>query len=114
MVRAVQDGTGIVALQNMSVDVEKTQLELPMNGEMNAALIGLEEDSRFYTPSEVAPLQIENSRLRSANEGMARLVRAIQELSLARNLDKVMEIVRTTARALTGADGATFVLREGD
>ena len=43
-----------------------------------------------------------------------RLVDAVQELSLARSLDKVMEIVRDVARARTGADGATFVLREGN
>lgn len=48
------------------------------------------------------------------NRAMMRLVQAVQELSLARTLDKVMEIVRTVARELTGADGATFVLRDGD
>lgn len=42
-----------------------------------------------------------------------RLVKAVQELSLARDLDRVREIVRRAARELTGADGATFVLREG-
>lgn len=42
------------------------------------------------------------------------LVTAVQELSLARNLETVMRIVRTAARKLTGADGATFVLRDGD
>jgi signal transduction histidine kinase len=42
-----------------------------------------------------------------------RLVEAVQQLSLARNLDQVMEIVRHAARSLTGADGATFVLRDG-
>jgi len=41
------------------------------------------------------------------------LVAAIQELSLARTLPKIQEIVRKAARNLTGADGATFVLREG-
>ena len=46
--------------------------------------------------------------------GMNRLVTAVQELSLARDLDSVMRIVRTVARELTGADGATFVLRDGD
>ena len=44
--------------------------------------------------------------------GMQRLVRAVQELSLARNLESVQRIVRSTARELTGCDGATFVLRE--
>lgn len=50
----------------------------------------------------------------STNRSIERLVVAIQELSLARDLDAVMHIVRTVARELTGADGATFVLREGD
>jgi len=42
------------------------------------------------------------------------LVLTVQQLSLARDLATVMQIVRTTARKLTGADGATFVLKEGD
>jgi len=46
--------------------------------------------------------------------GMERLVTAVQELSLARDLNQVMAIVRQAARELTGADGATFVLREGE
>src|ERR1700761_615880 len=37
----------------------------------------------------------------------------VQELSLARDLETVMKIVRSAARRLTGADGASFVLREG-
>ena len=45
---------------------------------------------------------------------MERLVSAIQQLSLARNMETVMAIVRRAARDLTEADGATFVLREGD
>jgi len=43
---------------------------------------------------------------------MARLLAAVQELSLARNLDAVVRVVRTVARELTGADGATFILRD--
>lgn len=42
------------------------------------------------------------------------LVEVVQELSLARNLDTVVDVVRCAARNLTGADGATFVLRDGD
>jgi len=45
---------------------------------------------------------------------MERLVLAVQQLSLARDLDTVMAIVRSAARELTGADGATFILRDGD
>jgi len=47
-------------------------------------------------------------RLRS----MARLLAAVQEISLARSLEGVISIVRTVARELTGADGATFILRD--
>jgi len=53
-------------------------------------------------------------RLERHNRAMVRLVAAIQELSLARNLEGVMSVVRHAARELAGADGATFVLREGD
>lgn len=45
-------------------------------------------------------------------QSIQHLVNAVTELSLAKDLDTVMAIVRRTARALTGADGATFVLRD--
>lgn len=45
---------------------------------------------------------------------MEHLVAVIQRLSLARDLETVMGIVRRAARELTGAHGATFVLRDGD
>ena len=43
-----------------------------------------------------------------------RIVKAVQELSLARDMERVMEIVRTESRELAEADGSTFVLREDD
>lgn len=46
--------------------------------------------------------------------GMERLVEAVQQLSLARDLARVQEVVRSAARDLTGCDGASFVLRDGD
>ncbi len=42
------------------------------------------------------------------------LIQVVQELSLAREIPKIAEIVRVSARSLTGADGATFILREGE
>lgn len=44
--------------------------------------------------------------------GMEVLVSVVQELSLARDLAGIMAIARRAARRLTGADGATFVLRD--
>ena len=42
------------------------------------------------------------------------LIGLVQRLSLARSLGEIQSIVRSGARRLTGADGATFVLRDGD
>jgi GAF domain-containing protein len=50
----------------------------------------------------------------TSGDGLELLVDVVQELSLTRTLDAVMQIVRTAARRLTGADGATFVLRDGE
>ena len=43
---------------------------------------------------------------------LTRLVNTVQQLSLAVDIQEVMQIVRTVARELTGADGATFVLKD--
>lgn len=43
-----------------------------------------------------------------------RLITVVQDLSLARNLDAIMAVVRVAARRLTRADGAAFVLRDGE
>ena len=47
-------------------------------------------------------------------QAMEFLLQVVQDISLARDLPRLMEIVRHAARTLTGADGATFVLRDGD
>lgn len=51
---------------------------------------------------------------RGPRQVLNRLLGAVQELSLARDLPTIMAIVRREARELTGAEGATFVLRDGD
>lgn len=45
-------------------------------------------------------------------EQLKLLVEAVQSLSLARSIETVMAVVRKAARQLTGADGATFVLKD--
>lgn len=42
------------------------------------------------------------------------LVKAVERLSAARDLTDIIEIVRSTARAISGADGVCFVLRDGE
>lgn len=43
-----------------------------------------------------------------------RLIAVVQQLSLARDIQSVMDIVRRAARELTGSDGSTFVMRDCD
>ncbi len=69
------------------------------------------EQQPIEKPLEQQP---SDNRLERYNQAMERLVKVVQELSLARSLDEITAIVRVAARELTGADGATFVLREGD
>ena len=45
---------------------------------------------------------------------LERLARVVQDLSQARSIEALVDIVRRAARALAGSDGATFVLRDGD
>lgn len=45
---------------------------------------------------------------------LERLLVIVRDLGAARALPEVMRVVRSAARELVNADGATFVLREGD
>lgn len=47
-------------------------------------------------------------------QAMEQLLIVVQELSLARSLERVMEIVRSAARELTDSDGACFVLKDNE
>jgi CheY-like chemotaxis protein len=60
--------------------------------------------ARAFSPRATVP----------ARQDMHRLISAVQRLSLARDLPSIIAIVCHEARALAHADGATFVLREGE
>lgn len=47
-------------------------------------------------------------------EKLKLLVTTVQKLSLARDIDTITDVVRKVARDLTGADGATFVLKDNN
>jgi signal transduction histidine kinase len=46
--------------------------------------------------------------------GMQQLVSVVQRLSLASNMQSIMDIVRHCARNLVRADGASFIVRDGE
>lgn len=75
--------------------------------QLTAALRRLQKQPVTKTP-------VAESQDARHQRGLQRLVTAVQELSQARTLPAIIDIVRHAARELTGADGATFVLREGD
>ncbi|HEY9648044.1 MAG TPA: GAF domain-containing protein, partial [Chroococcidiopsis sp.] len=54
------------------------------------------------------------AKVSQLNQRLHYLIQVIQRLTVARDLNTIMAVVRTGARQLTGADGATFVLRDGD
>jgi PAS domain S-box-containing protein len=48
------------------------------------------------------------------NPGWMALVKAVERLSAADDLPAIIEIIRATARNISGADGVCFVLRDGE
>ncbi len=56
----------------------------------------------------------DTAQLEHLLRAQTRLVQAVQDLSLVRTLPAIQEIVRRAAREIAAADGATFVLRDGD
>jgi two-component sensor histidine kinase len=54
------------------------------------------------------------ARTLGADERLAAVIEVIERLSLARAVPDIMDIVKRAVRRLTGADGVTFVLRDGD
>jgi len=60
------------------------------------------------------PARASEASVRRHERSLVRLVAAVKELSLARSMEDIARVVRTAARELNGADGATFVLRDRD
>lgn len=74
------------------------------------------KDELWRLPSALKRLHAarETQRLAWLTASRARLAEIVKQLSLARSVDAIVEIVRAGARDLSGADGATFVLRDGE
>ncbi len=54
-----------------------------------------------------------NPLVMALSDNSQRLIKTIQKLSVAPSLEKIMALLNSEARALVGADGASFVIREG-
>ncbi|MTI89469.1 MAG: response regulator [Balneolaceae bacterium] len=82
-------------------DVEAEYVSKEELGKLKSTIKRLMEDAGIKTEAR-----------KDSDSSTKQLIDAVQQLSLARDLQAVMKIVRRVARELTGADGATFVLRE--
>jgi PAS domain S-box-containing protein len=57
---------------------------------------------------------VSNTQVAQTDTGWLALVNAVERLSAAKSVADIIEIVRSTARAISGADGVCFVLRDGE
>jgi signal transduction histidine kinase/CheY-like chemotaxis protein len=103
----VSTAAGVTEMRESSVEDAATARVAKSELERLAPAIRHAMSRRTRAPAATTP------RSRAA-QGMQQLVSAIQRLSLARDLPTIMEIVRHEARALVNADGASFVLRDGE
>ncbi|MFA6542335.1 MAG: LytS/YhcK type 5TM receptor domain-containing protein, partial [Bacteroidota bacterium] len=76
-------------------------------------LLSITEESRRSLLSVVEDQNISKREITQLNERLHTLVDAVKNLASAHTLDDIQRIVSTSARKLTGADGATIVLRDG-
>lgn len=119
---------GIDGLQAMS-ELRKHQPSIPFifvsgNHDPRWAEHCIEAGATDYVPkNQLWRLPSAMKRLQEAREAermswltgaRASLVDIVRRLSLARSTDAIVEIVRSGARELARADGATFVLRDGE
>ncbi len=88
-----------------------------------ALLHEVAEDIAFALRSieDQAERQRAETALRASNESSTRLnhrlqglTKVVQDLSWMRDIPTIIAIVRTAARDLTSADGAAFIMREGE
>ncbi|MBI4782935.1 MAG: GAF domain-containing protein [Oscillatoriophycideae cyanobacterium NC_groundwater_1537_Pr4_S-0.65um_50_18] len=70
--------------------------------------------SNLHPVQRINDCSLAEAEVSHLNQRLHYLIQVIQQLTAARDLDAIMAAVRTGARQLTGADGATFVLRDGE
>jgi signal transduction histidine kinase len=97
---------------------------LARKGDWNEARALVEAGALDAFPIEQAwrlPLALERARDRRTCDQAADRMRALEilldsvkQLSLSRRMESIVDVVRRAARRLGQADGATFVLRDGD
>ncbi|MGE5394321.1 MAG: ATP-binding protein [Candidatus Saccharibacteria bacterium] len=77
-------------------------------------LLEVADKSRHILLSVVEDEQRARKEVKDLNERLNELIYAVKELSSAKSIENIQHIVAFSARKLTGADGATIVLRDNN
>ncbi|MFN2314383.1 MAG: PAS domain S-box protein [Bacteroidales bacterium] len=70
--------------------------------------------ARHVMVNDITERRLASEQASILNERLSFLVEAIQELSSSASMKEIMKTVMNSARGLLNADGAAFVLRDGD
>lgn len=82
----------------------------------DGTFLGRRASNRDITERKCAEAELRKSEEKAwlLNQRLDTLREAIAQLAAVKSLEEIMAVARSAARRLTGADGATFVLRDGD
>lgn len=77
-------------------------------------VVGVADDQRLRRAMRHLCANVHAAHLQVKSERLGELAEVIQRLSMASSMAEIMASVRSAARRLTGAHGASFLLREED
>jgi len=81
---------------------------------LDISVYGVQPDHFVMIADVVTKRKQTEANLVTFSQRLERLTQVVQDLSQARTLETVVDVVRQAARALVGSDGATFIVRDGD
>lgn len=122
MTKAMQPASGFIIVSNHMDETRAEQarrmgaIEWIRKSELSQLppLVRMSLDATEANTRETAIAHPLGGESTLGSRQVRRLVQAIIDLSKARDLPAVQRIVKTAAREINNADGATFVLREGN
>lgn len=80
--------------------------------EAHAALVEQQRQARLAALNQMEDANAARASAEASADRLRRLARVVESIAATRDLPSLMAVVRPAVRQLTGADGATLVLRE--